>query len=119
MNKFKKGDVVIVRSGRDAGKVSIISRVFPKTFEVILESAGFVTKHIKPNQQSKGGIKQILKRLSWSSISHYDESEKESFKISFSIKSKGKVRVSKSSSKELSRWIYEKEFKTILFWWVC
>ena len=62
MNKFKKDDKVIVISGKDKGKVSKISKVFPKTRTVLLDNCHFATKHLKPNQQQQGGIKQLSKQ---------------------------------------------------------
>ncbi|RAP26450.1 50S ribosomal protein L24 [Candidatus Marinamargulisbacteria bacterium SCGC AG-333-B06] len=101
MNKFKKDDKIIVISGKDKGKISKISKVFPKSQSVLLDNCHFVTKHLKPNQQSQGGIKQLAKQISWSKIKHYDESCKKGSRVQFIIKNTKKIRVLKTSQKEL------------------
>tara|TARA_B100000427_G_scaffold329816_1_gene348093 strand:+ start:5340 stop:5648 length:309 start_codon:yes stop_codon:yes gene_type:complete len=102
MNKFKKDDKIIIVSGKDKGKVSTISKVFPKSQSVLLDNCHFVTKHLKPNQQSQGGIKQLSKQISWSKIMHYDEKSKKGSKIKYTIKDSKKIRVLKISEKELA-----------------
>ncbi|MBE33865.1 50S ribosomal protein L24 [bacterium] len=98
MNKFKKDDKIIIISGKDKGKISNIAKVYPKSQSVILDNCHFVTKHLKPNQQSQGGIKQLSKQISWSKIMHYDEKNKKSSRIKFSTKDSKKIRVLKSTN---------------------
>ncbi|MBH38219.1 50S ribosomal protein L24 [bacterium] len=102
MNKFKKDDKVIVISGKDKGKVSKISKVFPKTRTVLLDNCHFATKHLKPNQHQQGGIKQLSKQIQWSKIMHYDEKQKKSSKIHYKLKDSKKVRILKISDKEVT-----------------
>ena len=53
----KKGDKVLVLTGKDKGKVADVSMVSPKTNRVLVEGVNVVTKHQKPkSQQDKGGI---------------------------------------------------------------
>ena len=53
----KKGDKVLVITGKDKGKVSSVVEVSPKANKVLVEGVNIVTKHQKPkNQQDKGGI---------------------------------------------------------------
>ncbi|MFM7392146.1 MAG: 50S ribosomal protein L24 [Acidimicrobiia bacterium] len=55
--KIKKGDTVVVISGKDKGKEGTVSRVMPSTNQVIVDGINVVRKHQKPrgaNQQ--GGI---------------------------------------------------------------
>lgn len=60
MNKklhVKKGDNVIVLSGKDKGKKGKVLTVFPKSGKVIVEGVAMATKHKKPrNQADVGGI---------------------------------------------------------------
>ena len=55
--KIKKGDTVVVISGKDKGKEGTVSRVMPTTNQIIVDGINVVKKHQKPsgtNQQ--GGI---------------------------------------------------------------
>lgn len=53
----KKGDTVVVISGKDKGKKGKVLQAFPKDSRVIVEGVNMMTKHQKPNQQmQQGGI---------------------------------------------------------------
>lgn len=53
----KKGDTVIVLSGKDKGKKGKVLEVSPKERKVIVENVNMVTKHVKPRKMGdQGGI---------------------------------------------------------------
>ena len=53
----KKGDKVLVITGKDKGKVADVVEVSPKSQKVLVDGVNVVTKHQKPkSQQEKGGI---------------------------------------------------------------
>ncbi|HSL25873.1 MAG TPA: 50S ribosomal protein L24 [Acidimicrobiia bacterium] len=55
--RLREGDKVIVISGKDAGKESRISRVFPKKDQVIVEGVNTSKKHQRPRGQTmQGGV---------------------------------------------------------------
>ena len=59
MNKMsiKKGDTVIVLSGKDKGKTGKVEVVLPKERKVVVEKVNVVSRHTKPRQQGEeGGI---------------------------------------------------------------
>ncbi|MFH2085689.1 MAG: 50S ribosomal protein L24 [bacterium] len=56
MKKFKKGDIVLVTGGKDKGKTGEIMRVFPKKDTVIVKGANMYKKHVKPTQNTQGGM---------------------------------------------------------------
>lgn len=59
MNKMsiKKGDTVIVLSGKDKGKQGKVEVVLPKEGKVVVEKVNVVSRHTKPRQQGdEGGI---------------------------------------------------------------
>lgn len=101
MNKFKKDDKVIVCTGKDKGKVSKIAKVFPKLKMVLLDNCHFATKHLKPNQNQQGGIKQLSKKMSWSKIKLFDEKLNKGSRVEISLSNKKKVRILKSSKIEI------------------
>lgn len=53
----KRGDTVVVISGKDKGKKSEVLRVIPKTNKVMVKGVNIATKHVKANAKNKqGGI---------------------------------------------------------------
>ena len=61
MNKMsiKKGDLVVVLSGKDKGKQGKVLTAMPKSGKVVVEKVNMVSRHTKPRQQGEqGGIIQ-------------------------------------------------------------
>ena len=58
--KIKKGDNIIVISGKDRGKTGQVIRAFPKDEKVLVEGINIVTHHQKSRQRGQSG--QIVKR---------------------------------------------------------
>lgn len=54
--KIKKGDNVIVISGKDKGKKGKVLEAFPSEGSVIVERVNVVKRHMRPNRQFQGGI---------------------------------------------------------------
>lgn len=51
----KKGDTVLVLSGKNRGKQGKVLEVSPKEGKVIVEKTNMVTKHVKPRRQGEPG----------------------------------------------------------------
>lgn len=51
----KKGDTVLILSGKSKGKKGKVLEVSPKEGKVIVEKANLVTKHVKPRRQGETG----------------------------------------------------------------
>lgn len=79
MKKFKKGDVVLVTAGKDKGKLGEILRVFPKSDTVIVKGANLYKKHVKPTQNTQGGIVSRERALSTGKISHVQDGKRVRF----------------------------------------
>lgn len=73
MKKFKKGDVVLVTAGKDKGKTGEILKVFPKKDSVIVKGANLYKKHIKPTQNTQGGMVSRERPLGAGKISHMQD----------------------------------------------
>ena len=52
---IKKGDTVVVLSGKDKGKQGKVLTVMPESKKVIVEKVNVVTRHTKPRQQGEEG----------------------------------------------------------------
>ena len=95
----KKGDTIQVISGRDKGKIGEISRVIPKTSQVIVEGVNVRTKHVKPQQEGESGqITTFEAPIHSSNVMHYSEKEKTVSRIGYTFTEDGrKVRMLKKT----------------------
>ena len=57
--RLKKNDKIIVLAGKDKGKTGEIREVLPSKNKVIVTGINMISKHTKPSQNDKGGIKQM------------------------------------------------------------
>ena len=53
--KIKKGDKVVVLSGKDKGRHGEVTRVMPKEGKVVVSGINLVTRHKKPTQENPEG----------------------------------------------------------------
>ena len=100
IKKYKKGDEVIVKVGKDKGKVGKISKVINTTDKVVISGVNISKKHQKPSQDSKGGIIDKEMPIHISNILAYDAKNKKSSKVGFKIEDGKKVRIFKSSGEK-------------------
>ena len=58
---IKKGDRVLVMTGKDRGKSGVITKVFPKTDRITVEGVNALKKHTKPNAKyPHGGVLEFF-----------------------------------------------------------
>jgi len=76
VNKYKKGDSVLILSGRDKGKSGTIEKVMPKQKKILVEKINIVKKHVKPTKEAEGGIKEISLPFAWSKAKVLGDSNK-------------------------------------------
>ena len=102
--RLKKGDTVIVRSGKYKGKTGKILSTSPSDNKVTVEGINVVKKHVKPTTQNKvGSIKEITKPLFVSKVAIYDPNAKKASRIGMKVGTDGKkTRIFKASGKEIS-----------------
>ena len=97
IKKYKKGDEVIVKTGKDKGKIGKISKVINDLDRVVITGINISKKHQKPSQESKGGIINKEMPIHISNILAYDAKTKKSSKIGFKIEDGKKIRILKTS----------------------
>ena len=97
IKKYKKGDEVIVKTGKDKGKIGKISKVINDLDKVVITGINISKKHQKPSQESKGGIINKEMPIHVSNILAYDAKTKKSSKIGFKIEDGKKIRILKNS----------------------
>ena len=98
MSKFKKGDKVIVMTGRDKGKSGEILKIFPKRYRAIVQGVNKVKRHTRPTNTSAGGVIEKEGTIHISNLSHLDPKNDTPTRIGMKLLKDGrKVRFSKSS----------------------
>ena len=100
--KLKKGDEVIVLSGKDKGKTGKIVRVIPDIRKVIVSDINKYKKHQKPGNNEPGGIIEKDMPLHVSNVAFYDPSSKKGIRVAYRFNKEGKkIRINKKSGKEI------------------
>jgi len=94
--KIKKGDKVIVITGKDKGKSGEVLNVIPKDNRVILRGINVAKRHTAQSQTSQGGILDKEMTINVSNVSHIDPKDNKATKIGYKFLKDGrKVRFSK------------------------
>jgi large subunit ribosomal protein L24 len=101
--RIKKGDTVMVRSGKYKGKTGKVLSVQPKLNKVTVEGINVFKRHQKPTQaRPQRGIIELTKPIWVSKVGQLDNTAKKASRIGFKIDAKGtKIRVLKTSGKEI------------------
>ena len=98
MNKIRKGDEVIVRTGKDKGRRGTVLEVF-QDGRVIVEGINIAKKHVKPNPNvgEPGGIQDKAMPIEHSNLMVFNPKTKKGERVGFSTDKDGnKVRVFRS-----------------------
>ena len=99
--KLKKGDEVVVLTGKDKGKTGKIVKLIPKQMKAIVSEINRVKKNQKPDNNQPGGIIDKEMPIHISNLSFYDPELKKGIKIGYKIINDKKSRINKSSGKEI------------------
>lgn len=98
----KKGDLVLIISGRDKGKKGQILKVFPKKGKIVVEGINVVTKNLKPSQTNpQGGVVTKPASIFSSKVMLYDEKAGKPTRVGYKVENGKKVRYSKVSGEVL------------------
>jgi large subunit ribosomal protein L24 len=101
MNKIRKGDEVIVTTGKDKGRRGTVLQVFQDD-RVLVEGVNLAKKHIKPNPNvgEPGGIRDTAMPLDISNVLVFNPKTKKGERVGFRVEKDGsRVRVFKSGDK--------------------
>ena len=99
--KLKKGDEVIVLTGKDKGKKGKIIKIIPKTNKAIVSDINKVKKHNKPDNNQPGGITEKEMPIHISNLSFFDSVSNKGIKIGLKISNNKKVRINRLTGKEI------------------
>jgi len=100
--KIKKGDRVIVLTGKDKGKTGDVTRVLPKDDRVVVGGINMVQRHTKPTQADpQGGIKHKEAALHVSNVAIVDSKGKAT-RVGFRTEGDKKVRFAKTTGEVIN-----------------
>ncbi|MCR2823229.1 50S ribosomal protein L24 [Lederbergia panacisoli] len=100
----KKGDKVMVITGKDKGKTGTVLASFPKKDRVLVEGVNIVKKHSKPSQDNpQGGIINQEAAIHVSNVMLLDPKTNEPTRVGYEVVNGKKVRVAKKSGVALDK----------------
>jgi len=100
--KVKKGDKVIVISGRDKGKSGEVLRVLREAGRVLVQGVNMVKRHTRPRPGEPGGIVEKEAAIHVSNVAHIDPKSNQATRVGYKVLEDGrKVRYAKRSGEVL------------------
>ncbi len=101
--KIKKGDRVVVLSGKDKGKTGEVTKSMPKDGKVVVSGVNIITRHKKPTQANpQGGLERSEAPLHASKVAIADPSTGRPTRVRFEIRDGNKVRVAARSGETIN-----------------
>ena len=102
--KIKKGDTVVVISGRDKGKSGEVLRVLPADRRLIVQGVHVARRHTKPRMGDPGGIVDKELTIDVSNVAHIDPQSGKPTRVGYKTLDDGrKVRVARRSGEVLDK----------------
>ncbi len=96
--RIKKGDEVIVITGKDKGKKGSVLRVVPADRRILVQGVNMVKRHTRPTSAGPGGIIEIEAMLDVSNVAHIDPKLDKPTRVGYRVLENGrKVRYAKLS----------------------
>lgn len=102
--KIRKGDRVVVLSGRSKGKRGDVLKVLPKEDRAVVQGVNMVKRHTKPTQRAAGGIVEQEAPIHLSNLAHIDPRTNQPTRVGFRVLDDGrKVRVARRSGEIIDK----------------
>ena len=100
--KIKKGDRVVVLSGKDKGKTGEVTRSIPKEAKVVVSGVNIATGHRKPSQADpQGGLAKIEAPMHVSKVAHVTADGRPT-RVRFEVQDGKKVRIAVKSGEKIN-----------------
>jgi len=98
--KIKKGDSVVVRSGKDKGRTGTVVQVMPKDGKLVVSGINVASRHRKPTQSNpQGGLDRIEVPMAISKVGLAVDGK--ASRVRFEVKDGKKVRVAVKSGEAI------------------
>jgi large subunit ribosomal protein L24 len=102
--KVKKGDSVVVISGRDKGKTGEVVRVLPTESRVVVQGVNLARRHTRPRMGEPGGIIEKELSIHISNVAHIDPQSRRPTRVGFRyLEGRRKVRFARRSGEVIDR----------------
>jgi len=100
--KIKKGDSVVVLSGKDKGKTGTVTKVSPKDGKIVVEGINMIARHRKPSQANpQGGIDRREAPMHIAKVAVADPKDGKPTRVRIEEKDGKKVRVAVKSGETI------------------
>jgi len=100
--KIKKGDTVVVLSGKDKGSTGTVARVMPKEGKLVVDGVNIMTRHRKASQTNpQGGIDRIPAPMAICKVAVADPKDGKPTRVRFEERDGKKVRVAVKSGEKI------------------
>ena len=100
--KIKKGDTVVVITGKDKGTKGEVLKVIPDESRVLVRGVNLVKRHQKPSQTDPGGLKTFEAPVHVSNVALADPRDGKPVRVGFKIDQHGrKTRFAKRSGESI------------------
>ena len=100
--KIKKGDQVIVLTGKDKGSTGEVTQVMTEISRLMVQGINVAVKHNKPTQTSAGGIGKKERSIHVSNVALLDPKTKKPSRIGYKVLKDGKkVRIARKSGETI------------------
>ncbi|MGE0210948.1 MAG: 50S ribosomal protein L24 [Parvibaculaceae bacterium] len=101
--KIKKGDRVIVLTGKDKGKSGNVLKMLPKESRVVVQGVNVARRHQRQTASQQGGIVAKEMPIHISNVAHMDPKDNKPTRVGIKTLNDGrKVRVAKRSGEEIN-----------------
>ncbi len=100
--KYKKGDTVIVTTGKDKGKKGKIEKIFPKTGSVIVAGVNVSKRHMKKrDEKHPAGIIDLVKPIDAAKTALVCPSCGKATRVGYLVAKNEKVRICRKCGKKI------------------
>ncbi len=100
--KIKKGDTVLIISGKDKGKKGKVLEAMPRQNRIMVEGVNIVKKHRRPKSEGeKGQIVELVKSIDVSNVKLICPKCAKSTRVGYKIISKKKYKICKKCQQEI------------------
>jgi large subunit ribosomal protein L24 len=100
--KIKKGDKVVVLSGKDKGRTGTVSQVLPKDGKIVVDGVNVAARHRKPTQTNpQGGIDRSPAPMAIAKVAIADPKDGKPTRVRFEERDGKKVRVAVKSGETI------------------
>ena len=100
--KLKKGDTVVVISGKDKGKTGTVEKIIREDAKVVVEGVALVKRHNRGTRGQTGRIVEKPRAISISNVMFYDSKEKKGTRVKREMIDGKNTRVAVKSGTKLA-----------------